>query len=122
MLSTFLYFSLHFSLKLLHPSPFSIPEELYNIGSCLKSVNYSGCTSNHTKSSFLHSGFSSLLPFYVVKRVFMLKVFMFVLTQSLVELGLLPKLETHKIMNFCLNFLLHFQHSFLSSEILLRIL
>lgn len=52
----------------------------------------------------------------------MLKVFVFVLNQSLVELGLLPKLETHKVMNFCHNFLKHLQHSFLSSEILLRII
>lgn len=53
----------HESFK--NPSSFSchIPEELCNTGSHLKSVGDSGYTSNHHKSSFLHSNFSLYSPF-----------------------------------------------------------
>lgn len=40
----------------------------------------------------------------------MLQVSMFVLKQSLKELGLLSKPETHKMFNFCFNFLIRSQH------------
>lgn len=110
------------SLKTPHPSSFSIPEELCNIGYYWKSTGYSGYISNHSKSSLMYSSFSSFTSFYVVKGEFSCVVFIFVLKQHTVELNLLPKLKAHQIMNFCLNFHVHFQHSFLSFDILLRIL